>query len=122
MKAREHARMVSFYIRRMAAIVNAETGRSVQDIVSEIANAIQSGVVDYRSRCCPLCGSRQTITTSTRGAISVHGCETIVRHHKCGFCGIVFHSHEKKTIQNTDELSKAIVKPGKKSHIKKRGA
>lgn len=109
--------MISIHIRRLAAQVSATTGQSIQDFLSEIVQSINSGMVDFRSRRCPFCGSAQEIVTHT-----MPGSDVVMRRHKCTFCTTTFNSREEKISKMLDESNKPIALSRKKPHIKKRGA
>ena len=106
------------HIRFVVSRIGQETGKPISDILSEIVSAVQSGVVDWENRFCPLCGEKKDIpVTSSPG-----GFPAFVRLHKCGYCGTNFQSHEKKSVETTDYPLPPIAKLKKKPHIKKRGA
>lgn len=101
--------MIAIHIRRFAMQRHHETGQSIQEILMEIVSALRTGVVDHRTRKCPLCNSDQTIVSSTRASD-----DATTRHHKCNFCGWSFRSEEKKSVISTGEVPQTIVKRKKK--------
>lgn len=101
--------MIAVHIRRFAVQKHQETGRSIQEILIEIVNALRTGKVDFRARSCPLCNSVQNIVTSTRDLDGA-----VIRRHQCSFCGWTFWSEETKPVQVTNEAPKTIVKRRKK--------
>lgn len=108
--------MLSIHIRRAAATINRETGRPIQEILSEMVGILLSGVVDWEKRKCPFCGSIHSAITSTRSAD-----EHVVRFHRCSFCTMTFRTMEKKSVKSTDEVAEPIAKPKRKPQNKKRG-
>ena len=116
MKQEVHNTMLSIHMRRVATTISRETRRSIQEILSEMVSSLRDGVVDFQDPCCIFCGSRQSHITSTK-----RGDYSILRSHKCMFCGMPFRSQEKLPVRNTDEVPATIAKPKRKTYSKKRG-
>ncbi len=106
-----------FLARRVAVLINLETGKSIQEILSEYVSAIQGGRVPFPVALCPICASKIHKITSTK----TYDTE-IVRYHSCDFCTGTFVSEEKRLVKIPTTDQPTIAKPKKKPHIKKRGA
>lgn len=116
--------MISFVIRRIAVEYQTKTGRSVQEIVSEMVKIACGGEIDYSPRLiCAFCSSADVITKKTDTKDG-----TTRRRHLCRFCGRWFRSvetvaepaDERKFIPGIQELLPAIAKTKKKRKTKDR--
>jgi len=84
--------MIRFILRRCAFEMARETGRSLQDCLSEIVSSLQNGIIQFRKRpACPICGHAYT---RVRNMVKYE--DKTIRYHRCAFCGAIFRSIEKK--------------------------
>lgn len=110
--------MISVQIRRYAVEVQANTGRSIQDILRDFVSAARDGFIIFGEiNCCTVCGSK-----SNRIIVTKQTEEETIRTHKCEFCNNVFRSREKVIFHSLrlQKESKPIAEKKKKPHIKNR--
>lgn len=104
-------------IRRIAIIIHSETGRSLQEVISEIVTALQGGRIQYPVSHCPICATKNHRIASTKS-----GENCAIRYHVCDFCTGTFVSEEIKPMKIPSNEALAVAPPKKKRHIKGRGA
>lgn len=110
--------MISVQIRSYAVEVQANTGRSIQDILRDFVSAARDGFITFGEiNCCTVCGSK-----NNRIIVTKRFAEEIVRTHKCEFCNNVFRSKEEIKLHSPglQKEAKPIAPKKKKTHIKNR--
>lgn len=107
---------ISVQIRRLAFLIQSETGESIQEILEAIVDTVKNSQVEFSvSILCPLCGSKLTRVMKTQSEEN-----RVLRYHSCDFCGSSFKSLETKPIKIPEKISPTVANSPKNRHSKNR--